>query len=319
MQNAQQLTYKARHVPLSFAVSSNVPGYTNGVCHVSFGNKNDLIKKLIDYLDLLADVSYAILKEKLNYVFEALVNHPNCRSKKLTHKFCAYLQELPVLGSNSSNCDLALIKFALLHCLMDKIVFTLKKANSFLCLKTTKLRFLDIQNFLAPGFSHGKFFNAYGCGDWKFYFPYEFIDSIKKLIFPRPPPRDAFYSTLHQSNISDEKYALVVETWQKEGGTSLRDHLIYYKLLHVDPFVQAISNLLQPCFQDGVDLFKNRFSESGAAKLQMQKEINRGTFFCLFPKRHSDLYQKLRSQLTSGLSMIFSRLFPAKRKFGPIK
>ena len=51
----------------------------------------------------------------------------------------------------------------------------------------------------------------------------------------------------------------------------------------------------------------------------MQKEINRETFFCLFPKRHSDLYQKLRSQLTSGLSMIFSRLFPAKRKFGPIK
>ena len=40
----------------------------------------------------------------------------------------------------------------------------------------------------------------------------------------------------------------------------------------------------------------------------MQKEINHETFFCLFPKRHSDLYQKLRSQLTGGLSMIFCRL-----------
>ena len=68
-----------------------------------------------------------------------------------------------------------------------------------------------------------------------------------------------FIARCNQGNISDEKYALIVETWQKEGGTSLRDHLIYYKLLHVDPFVQAISNLLQPCFQDGVDLFKNPF------------------------------------------------------------
>ena len=49
-QNAQQLTCEARHIPLSFAVSSNVPGYTNGVCHVSFGDENKLIKKLIDYL-----------------------------------------------------------------------------------------------------------------------------------------------------------------------------------------------------------------------------------------------------------------------------
>ena len=307
-QNAQQLTYEARHIPLRFAVSSNIPGYTNGVCHVSSGDENDLIKKLIDYLEHLADISYAILKEKFDYVFEALENHPNCRSEKLTKEFCAYLQELPVLGFNSANYDLALIKPALLCCLMGKIVFVLKKANSFLCLKTTKLRFLDIRNFLAPGFSYRKFLIAYNCGDSKFYFPYEFIDSIEKLNFPKPPPHDAFYSTLHQSNITDEEYTLVVDTWQKESWTSLRDHLIHYNLLDVNPFVQAISNLLQPYFQDGIDLFKNSFSMSGAAKLQMQKEINRGTFFCLFPKRHSDLYQKLRSHLTGGLSMIFSRL-----------
>ena len=160
--------------------------------------------------------------------------------------------------------------------------------------------------------------HTYGCRDRKFYFPYEFIDSIEKLNFPGPPSHDAFHSTLHQSNNSDEEYALVVETWQKEGWTSLRDHLIYYNLLDVDLFVQAISNLLQSYFQDGVDLFKNNFLVSGATKLQMQKEINRGMFFCLFPKRHSDLYQKLRSQLTSELSMIFTRLaISGKTKIRP--
>ena len=307
-QNAQQLSYEARHVPLSFGVASNVPGFTEGVCHVSSGDENELVAKLVDYLEGVADASYEILKQKFDYVLAALENHPNCRREKLTSEFHLYLQELPILGFNSSNYDLALIKPALVRCLMGKIKFVLKKANSFLCLKTTKLRFLDIRNFLAPGFSYRKFLIAYGAEDRKFFFPYEFMDSFEKLNFPRPPPHEVFYSSLHQSNISNEEYALVVETWRKEGWSTLKDLLIYYNLLDVAPFVQAISNLLQPYFQDGIDLFKDSFSVSGAAKLKMQREINNGTFFCLFPKRHSDLYQKLRSQLTGGLSAVFCRL-----------
>ena len=76
----------------------------------------------------------------------------------------------------------------------------------------------------------------------------------------------------------------------------------------MDPFIQVLSNLLQPYFQDNIVLFKGSFSVSGVAKLKMQQEINHGTFFCLFPKRHSNLYQKLRSQLTDGLSVMFTTL-----------
>ena len=161
-QNAQQLSYEARHVPLSFGVASNVPGFTESICHVSSSDKNELIAKLIDYLEGVADALYEILKQKFDYVLAALENHPNCRREKLTSEFHLYLQELPVLGFNLSNYDLALIKPALIRCLMGKIKFVLKKANSFLCLKTTKLRFLDIRNFLAPGFSYRKFLIAYG-------------------------------------------------------------------------------------------------------------------------------------------------------------
>ena len=98
---------------------------------------------------------------------------------------------------------------------MGKIKFVLKKANSFVCLKTKRLRFLDIRNFLAPGFSYKKFLIAYEAADKKFFFRYEFMDSIERLNFPRPPPHEAFYSSLHQSNISNEEYALVVETRHK--------------------------------------------------------------------------------------------------------
>ena len=278
-------------MPLSFDVASNVPGFTEGVCPVSSGDENELVAKLIDYLEGVADASYEILKQKFDYVLAALENHPKCRREKLTAEFHLYLQELPVLGFNSSNYDLAPIKPALIRCLMGKIKFVLKKANFFLCLKTTKLRFLDIRNFLAPGFSYRKFLIAYGAEDRKFFFPYEFMDSIEKLNFPRPPPHEAFCSLLHQSNISNKEYALNVETWQKEGWTSLKNLLIHYNLLDVFPLIQAISNLLQPYFQFVIGLFKDSFSVSGAAKLKMQKEINNGTFFCLFPKRHNDLYQ----------------------------
>ena len=48
------------------------------------------------------------------------------------------------------------------------------------------------------------------------------MDFFEKLNFPRPPPHEAFYTSLHQSNISNKEYALVVETWQKKGWTSLK-------------------------------------------------------------------------------------------------
>ena len=151
-QNAQQLSYEARHVLLSFGVSSNIPGFTEGVCYVSSGDENELVTKLVEYLEGIADVLFGTLKQKFYYAFAAFENHPNCRREKLTTKFHLYLQELPVLGFNSFNYDLVLIKPALIRCLMGKIKFVLKKANSFLCLETKKLRILDIRNFLAPRF-----------------------------------------------------------------------------------------------------------------------------------------------------------------------
>jgi len=44
-----------------------------------------------------------------------------------------------------------------------------KKANAYLCIKTDKLRFLDIKNYLAPDFSYAKFFKTYGSEEQKTY------------------------------------------------------------------------------------------------------------------------------------------------------
>ena len=74
------------------------------------------------------------------------------------------------------------------------------------------------------------------------------------------------------------------------------------------PFVEAVLKLRRPYLNDGLDIFKSSFSVSGAARLKKLKEMEPDSFFCLFPKRHADLYQALRSQLTGGLSIVCSRL-----------
>ena len=50
-----------------------------------------------------------------------------------------------------------------------------------MCFSTRKLRFLDIINFLAPGYSYDKYLKAYGCELQKGHFPYEYMDGIGKL------------------------------------------------------------------------------------------------------------------------------------------
>ena len=79
---------------------------------------------------------------------------------------------------------------------------------TYLCIKASTLRFLDIKHFLAPSFSYRKFLIAYGSELEKFYFSYEFVDSLEKLESDLPN-HQAFYSSLTKSNITTEEYALV--------------------------------------------------------------------------------------------------------------
>ena len=109
-------------------------------------------------------------------MFDALAISPNCRSENLLKEFDAFIRELPILGYNSSKYDLPLIQIILIRELVEKTDFVIKKANTYLCIKTAKLRLLDIRNYIAPGFSYRSFRLAYGCTAEKFFFPYRFTE-----------------------------------------------------------------------------------------------------------------------------------------------
>ena len=115
--NSSMLTLDACHISLSVAVASNVPGYELSVCFVTEGSEEELVQKLVNYLETLSDVSYKSLLEKFDYVFEQLERSGNVK-KKILNEFNCYCKELVVLGFNSASYDLNLIKPTLIQILL---------------------------------------------------------------------------------------------------------------------------------------------------------------------------------------------------------
>lgn len=226
----QKLSIESEHELMSIAVSSNIPTFTDPVCFISDGDTDKLVEDFVLYLHKLSEKAAELMLVKHTSLIDQLIHfketrqvvenqfkdkklsspfHYNSRSiKRLIERFYDYLSELPVIGFNSQKYDLnvmraPLIKYLLKH---NKINFTIKRDNSLKCLKTNKLKFLDILNYIAPGFDYGAFIKAYGCEMTKGFFPYEYISSLAQLAETQLPPHAAFFSTLKQANISEDEY-----------------------------------------------------------------------------------------------------------------
>jgi hypothetical protein len=143
------------------------------------------------------------------------------------------------------------------------IKFVVKRNNQYMCIATSKLRFLDIVNFLAPGFSYAKYLKAFHVSEEKGFFPYEHMTSLDKLDEASLPPHSAFYSSLKKTNISEEDYAYCQRVWTDHGMTSLRQFLSWYNTLDVTPFLEALEKQISMYQELGVDLLKDGISVPG--------------------------------------------------------
>ena len=176
-----------------------------------------------------------------NALEKTALEKPSNELKKILD---SYLVQIPVVGYNSSNYDLNLIKRYLIKYIQSSNSerdYMCKDHNCIKCLSTTKLRFLDITRYLAPGQSYGDYLRALEIEGKKGFFPYEYIDSLDRLIETALPPREAFNSKLKGFIMSQTDYAHCQQIWNQKKMKTLRDWLVYYNSLDVEPFLKALN------------------------------------------------------------------------------
>ena len=232
---------------------------------------------------------------------------------ELAQKLNAYLSELPVLGFNSGKYDLNAVKEFLFPYLIEHhpIKFTVKRKSNHMCLKTKCLKLLDITNYLAPGFSYDQFLKAYECEQTKGFFPYEWIDRLDKLEETSLPPHAAFYSSLKNTNITEDDYQYCQQVWEDKEMSTFRDFLVWYNNLDVVPFLEAVEKMSAFWQERKIDMFKDGISVPGLTLKYLFSYLSPQTYFSLFDQANSDMYHLIRDNNTGGPSIIFHRYHEA--------
>ena len=335
--NSDKLQWSARHIPLSVSVASNVPGHEAPCCFITDGDSDKLVADMMRHLHTISDAAYESLSASYADVLDQLKarkeswddaeseanteEEENEKESKtnpfntLAGQLLGWLRQLPVVGFNSGKYDLNVVKKFFIPYLMkpseddeiDETRFVIKRQNTFMCFSTNKLKFLDMVNFLAPGYSYDKYLTAYGCMQQKGHFPYEYMDNLRKLDDCTLPPQAAFYSQLKNEGISDENYARCQAVWRDNGMETLRDYLIFYNNLDVTPFLEAISKQFTFYRDRGIDMFKDGISVPGLSLLYLFNNLPPKTFFTVFNQTNSDLHKLVKDNIVGGPAIIFHR------------
>ena len=199
--------------------------------------------------------------------------------ENLYGKFEGYCKELAVFGFNSAGYDIKLIKKYLFKELCEhgqQPSFTVKKSGKYPCIKTEYFKFMDILQFLAPGYNLKSFFKAFGVSEQKGFFPYDYFTHADQLDETTLPPYETFYSTIKGCNVLEEEhtafqklidqgkseqealqilrltskpktgpenYQWLQDLWTENQWSTFADFLQWYNDLDVTPMLQAIENM----------------------------------------------------------------------------
>ena len=331
--DSDKVHWIARHVPLSVSLASNVPGLEPAQCYVTDGDSDKLVADMMSHLHAVSDAAFESLKPS----YESVLNELEARKeewdsaeeecgleeaenedevagknrtnpfKKLLDQLFSWLHQLPVVGFNSGKYDLNMIKRSFVPLLVSNNAAVIKRQNTFMCLSTTNLKFLDVTQYLAPGVSYDKYLKAYGCDLQKGHFPYEYMDGIGKLEDRALPPQAAFYSQLKSEEISDADYARCQAVWHDNQMTTMRDYLIWYNNRDVTPFLDAIAKQFTFYCDRGIDMFKDGISVPGLSLLYLFSNLPKDTFFTVFNETSKDLHHLVKDNIVGGPAIIFHR------------
>ena len=324
--DTDHVQWVARHVPLSVSVASIVPGYEPALCFVTDGDADKLVGCMMTRLNTISDAAFASLLplyadvladlDARKYAWEEDIKEAeeeeveggrNNPYKTLIGQLLGWLRQLPVIGFNSGKYDLNMIKRSFVPLLISNNAAVIKRQNTYMCLSTTNLKFLDIVNYLAPGVSYDKYLKAYGCDLQKGHFPYEYMDGIGKLEDRVLPPQSAFFSQLKNEGISDADYARCQAVWHDNQMKTLREYLIWYNNRDVTPFLDAIAKQFAFYRDRDIDMFKDGISVAGLSLLYLFSNLPKDTFFTVFNNTNKDAHKLVKDNIVGGPAIIFHR------------
>ena len=339
--NTTETSYLYEHTLASISICSNLPSFLEPICLISDGDPKELVKKALAYMNKISTESRKLLEDKYQKYIPLIEKLDNAQ---LQQKFVSYLSQIPTISFNGGKYDLRVLREHLIPILvnMNDIDYVIKRGSVYSCITTSKLKFLDIVNYISPGYNYDNFIKAYGGSVAKSYWCYEWFTDLKRLNVSNFPEYDDFYSSLKLRNsfepqksdsinedeiksigrkptkttpltstevtqIGQYRYCKLQKMFYDKNW-NMRDLLIHYNNLDVLPFVEAIKNLISYYMERNIDVFKDAVSIPGVAQRLAFKSLNFKDTFYLFNKRHSDLLPLFYSNMVGGPAFIFDRM-----------
>ena len=316
LDDKKQLKITNQHIPVSVSIKSNVKGFEKEyfICNEQPEILIDDFVKYIYEISLKAEELNKYKYRKIIKFLEKQNDYDNDDS--LYSQFFRWMCEIPVLSFNGSKYDINLMKQYLHKSLADineTVSFAIKTANSYMALKTTHFKFLDIRSYLAPNYSYDAFIKAYKCTLTKGFFPYDWLNDYNKLNETKLPPHEAFFNKLKNKNIADEEYKICVDAWNNNNMKTFKDFLEWYNNLDVIPFIEAIEKMKLFYQEKKLDIFKDGVSLPGLVLKYLMKSTE--SKFSLFEQNDKDLYDLMKNGIVGGPSIIFKRYVEAGQTY----
>ena len=180
-----------------------------------------------------------------------------------------WVNQVAVIGFNSGKYDINVIKEFFVERIAENVnekIKVAKKDNNYMFLTTSKFKFIDIKNFLAPGMSYAKWCKSLDCELEKLVFPYEWLTSYDKLSHVGPVEYENFYSSLSGKNtLSPKEYEEFCAEFHRRGCVTMKDWLRAYNLADVVPFIEAVNKTRNQYYDDEIDILKDAVSIPGVS------------------------------------------------------
>ena len=308
-EQTNRLTIENVHMPVSVSIGDTFETTLTqdgkkvpNVAHFCEKDPAELIRKFAEELERRGKNIRKRVREEF---MPADVNLLPKDQRKKIEEWC---DQVPVLGFNSGQYDLNLIKKHFAEKLADTTnkVRVAKNGNKIMFLLTSGFRFLDIMNYLAPGTTYERWVKAYDCKTTKTWFPYEWFDRAEKLDHPGLPDYAHWYSKLKNGfTLKISEWKECKQLFQEKGMKTFKDWVRYYNDLDVAPGLEALQKMKNFYTEKGIDIMKDAVSIPGVSLHYLLKGAIERNAELYAPNKEA--YEMLKAAVVGGPSLVFTR------------